>query len=135
MEESPWAVIRRGEPLDSRGLAQRLRKYGVTPDLQRVGDGVARGYTRAQFADAWSRYVVGVAAHESVTSVTSVTDGADNEPDEPAEPVKVVEPSQIPLVDDHPCSICDQKMLHQASIERGHCERCERNLRRDGNAA
>jgi hypothetical protein len=96
IEESPWAVIRRGEPLDSRGLAQRLRKYGVKPDLQRVRDGVARGYTRAQFADAWSRYVVGVAAYESVTSVTTVTDGADNEPDEPVEAVK---PGRIPLVD------------------------------------
>jgi hypothetical protein len=33
------------------------------------------------------------------------------------------------------CPVCGQLMLHQASIERGHCERCERNLRRDGNAA
>jgi uncharacterized protein DUF3631 len=32
IEESPWAVIRRGEPLDARGLAQRLRKYGIKPD-------------------------------------------------------------------------------------------------------
>jgi hypothetical protein len=56
-------------------------------------------------------------------------------PIEPAEPVRVVEPGQTPLVDDHPCSVCDQKMLLPASIERGHCERCERTLRRDGNAA
>ena len=69
MEESPWAVIRRGEPLDARGLSQRLRKYDIKPDLQRIGDEVLRGYTRAQFADAWSRYL----HTESVTSVTEVT--------------------------------------------------------------
>jgi hypothetical protein len=48
MEESPWAVIRRGDPLDARGLAQRLKKYCIRPDLQRVGDQVSRGYTRGQ---------------------------------------------------------------------------------------
>ena len=69
IEESPWAVIRQGEPLDARGLSQRLRKYDIKPDLQRIGDEVLRGYTRAQFADAWSRYL----HTESVTSVTEVT--------------------------------------------------------------
>jgi hypothetical protein len=52
IEEAPWAVICRGEPLDARGLAQRLRKYDIKPDLQRIDDQVSRGYTRAQFADA-----------------------------------------------------------------------------------
>jgi hypothetical protein len=70
MEESPWAVIRRGEPLNARGLAQRLGKYGITPDLQRIGEETGRGYTRSQFTDAWSRYL----STESVTSVTSDTD-------------------------------------------------------------
>jgi len=69
IEESPWAVIRRGEPLDPRGLAQRLRKYDIKPELQRIDDQVSRGYTRAQFADAWSRYL----HTESVTSVTAAT--------------------------------------------------------------
>jgi hypothetical protein len=69
IEEAPWAVIRRGEPLDARGLAQRLRKYDIKPDLQRIDDQVSRGYTRAQFADAWSRYL----STEPVTPVTSAT--------------------------------------------------------------
>ena len=75
VEEGPWAVIRRGEPLDARGLAQRLRKYGIKPDLQRIDEQVSRGYTRAQFADAWSRYL----HTEPVTSVTAVA--AHTEPD------------------------------------------------------
>jgi hypothetical protein len=70
MEESPWAVIRRGEPLNARGLAQRLGKYGITPSYQRIGDETGRGYTRAQFTDAWSRYL----STESATSATADTD-------------------------------------------------------------
>jgi hypothetical protein len=108
IEESPWAVIRRGEPLDARGLAQRLRKYDIKPDLQRTDDQVSRGYTRAQFADTWSRYLpdepshnrandldfrgstcvnnenvgenVGVAAYGTVTSVTSATPQVNAQP-------------------------------------------------------
>ncbi len=72
IEESPWAVIRRGEPLNARGLAQRLGKYGIAPNFQRIGDEMARGYTRAQFADAWSRYLLGDPPYESATSATSV---------------------------------------------------------------
>jgi hypothetical protein len=74
IEEAPWAVIRRGEPLDARGLAQRLRKYDIKPDVQRIDEEVSRGYTRAQFADAWSRYL----PMESVTSVTSVTNAGED---------------------------------------------------------
>ena len=78
IEESPWAVIRKGEPIDARGLAQRLRKYGIEPKPIRDGDRVFKGYTRAQFEDAWSRYLpaLGPADIEEVTSVTAATDRA-----------------------------------------------------------
>jgi hypothetical protein len=76
VEESPWATINKGEPINSRGLAQRLRKYGIEPKLQRDGDSVFRGYARAQFEDAWSRYLepLGPPAIERVTSVTADRD-------------------------------------------------------------
>nr|WP_243703133.1 DUF3631 domain-containing protein [Mycobacterium marinum] len=107
IEESPWGVIRRGEPLDARGLAQRLRKYGIKPDLQRTNEGVSRGYTRAQFADAWSRY----ACTESVTSVTS----------------------DIPGAEPHPlCGSCQATLERPESIARGHCAECA--LRQGGAA-
>jgi Protein of unknown function (DUF3631)/Toprim domain len=75
IEESPWAVIRRGEPLDARGLAQRLKKYGINPDVQRSDGQVLRGYTRGQLSDAWERYLepLGESPKGSVTSVTSAT--------------------------------------------------------------
>ena len=73
MDESPWAVIRRGKPLDARGLSQRLRKYGIGPEPQRVGADVFKGYCRSQFLDAWSRYLTDQAPHRD-SAVTSVTD-------------------------------------------------------------
>lgn len=78
MDESPWASIRRGEALDSRGLANRLSKYGIGSKAQRVGDDVIKGYSSAQFQDAWSRYLDDETApppgDSAVTPVTSTTD-------------------------------------------------------------
>jgi hypothetical protein len=56
LDEAPWGDIR-GKPLDDRGLAARLRKYDVSPKVIRMGEGTCRGYIRADFLDAWSRYV------------------------------------------------------------------------------
>jgi hypothetical protein len=77
-QEAPWATIRRGESIDARGLAQRLKKYGVCSADLRFGEIVLKGYTRGQFEDAWSRYldaeiVSGSVSAESATSATSAT--------------------------------------------------------------
>lgn len=56
LEESPWGDLR-GQPLSARGLAQRLRKFEVRPGDHRFGAGVRKGYLRADFHDAWIRYV------------------------------------------------------------------------------
>lgn len=65
MEESPWIDVRRGGlPMDARGLADRLRPYGIkSHDIRWRGetDGangtVSKGYFRSDFEDAWARYV------------------------------------------------------------------------------
>lgn len=57
LDESPWATIRRGDPMDSRSLANRLGKYGIGSKPQREGERVFKGYSRSQFEDAWKRYV------------------------------------------------------------------------------
>ena len=55
-DESPWNDIR-GKPLTDRGLAMRLRAYGIEPRTLRVGGATPRGYRREDFADAWARYL------------------------------------------------------------------------------
>jgi hypothetical protein len=93
LDESPWGDLR-GKPLDARGLANRLRSYGVGSTTVRIGELVAKGYRREDLHDPWARYLppmvpnsvkpkaeqrgvqdptVGSPAHESVTSVTSTT--------------------------------------------------------------
>lgn len=73
MDESPWSQIRRGNPLDARGLSNRLGKYGIKPKSLRTSSGVVKGYDATELADAWTRYLSPVQPPESVTSVTSVT--------------------------------------------------------------
>ena len=55
--ESAWADIH-GKPLNDRGLATRLRKYGVKPKVFRMGDSTPRGYLAADLDDPWKRYVL-----------------------------------------------------------------------------
>ena len=56
LPESPWGDLR-GKPLDERGLAKRLRAYGVKPKTLRTGAGTPRGYSRADLEDQWRRYL------------------------------------------------------------------------------
>jgi hypothetical protein len=60
LEESPWPAFgKQGKALDARGLALRLRAYGIRSDNLPRDDGGARlkGYFAASLADAWMRYV------------------------------------------------------------------------------
>jgi hypothetical protein len=105
MDDAPWGDIR-GKPLDPRGLARRLAKYGVERHTVRIGVVTGKGYSRADLSDPWRRYLepecdrvsagiterekrekgdsgqstlaVGTPPLVSVTSVTSVT--ADTDP-------------------------------------------------------
>src|SRR5262249_3046062 len=57
IETSPWGDLW-GKPLDARGLARRLRPFGVIPKSVRLDDGkTPKGYTLDQFKDAFARYL------------------------------------------------------------------------------
>lgn len=70
-EEAPWSDLR-GKPLDARALARILKPYGIASKTVREGDVTAKGYERADFADAWARYL-SLFAIGGVTSVTPDT--------------------------------------------------------------
>jgi hypothetical protein len=72
LDERPWSNLR-GEPLDARGLAYRLKRYDVKPDVHRFDTVTARGYLRADFEDAWSRYLPSLIPTNCVTRVTPET--------------------------------------------------------------
>lgn len=70
LPESPWGDLH-GKPLDERGLAKRLKAYGVKPKTIRTNSGTPRGYSRADLEDQWLRYLP--SPHKSKTSKTSET--------------------------------------------------------------
>jgi hypothetical protein len=84
LEESPWGDLK-GKPLDSRGLARRLREHDIKPITIRTATSTPKGYRRSAFMDAWSRYLPkspgsaemerdeGAPHYESATAATSAT--------------------------------------------------------------
>jgi hypothetical protein len=115
LEESPWAVIRKGEPLNARGLANRLGRYGIRPSQYRVdADDRIRGYHRSAFVDAWSRYLPGSASTESESSETSGTP-AGSVPDDS----DVSDPMEA-----NPRCPCGNQLASEESRHRGYCTPC-----------
>jgi hypothetical protein len=76
LEDQPWGDIK-GKPLDERSLARRLRAYSIKPStVYAPGRGSnPKGYTKADFHDAWGRYVDASPAPpgKAATSATSAT--------------------------------------------------------------
>jgi uncharacterized protein DUF3631 len=67
----------KGKQLNDRGLAYRLREFGVkSRTLNLGGESRAKGYVREDLHDAWKRYLTPPPPlpQGSVTSVTSVTE-------------------------------------------------------------
>jgi hypothetical protein len=56
LEESPWASLR-GKPLDARGLAYRLRQYGIASMDVKVDRKTLKGYRREHLWDSFARYL------------------------------------------------------------------------------
>jgi len=70
--EWPWARAQKGNPLDQRGLASRLRDYGVRPEVVHPTRDVSpRGYKLATFRDVFERYLQGDS--ENLTARTHAT--------------------------------------------------------------
>jgi hypothetical protein len=56
LPEAPWNDLK-GKALNDRGLALRLRQYGIKSKQVRIGDITRKGYERADFIDVWKRYL------------------------------------------------------------------------------
>jgi putative DNA primase/helicase len=83
-EEKPWATFHRGQAITPRQVAKRLKEYGILSHTIRIGSETAKGYTREQCREAFSRYL-SAPPHLSVTpsqpsihAGSGVTDNSDN---------------------------------------------------------
>lgn len=77
MEEAPWGDLR-GKPLNERGLASKLRNYGIKRKQIRVGGWTGKGYSREDLHDAWVRYLP--QGQKGETTETGETGEADSGP-------------------------------------------------------
>ena len=65
-EEWPWGEWRQGKQITARGVASILKPYGIRPQQVSAGS----FYRKAQFTDAWQRYLALPPASLSATSAT-----------------------------------------------------------------
>jgi Protein of unknown function (DUF3631) len=134
LEEAPWSDLK-GKPLNPRGLATRLRQYGITRKKVRFGSETTWGYARADLVDAWTRYL-SPAPPESGTSGTEAPEpkaGADfsvpdDVPDTPGVPDHAsqsgtLEASNSAIVPDVP----DSGLAQEADCV-GACNHCNKPI-------
>lgn len=56
-DEKSWATYNRGQPIKPRQLAKRLGEYDIKSKTVRIGYDTPKGFERAQFDDAFIRYL------------------------------------------------------------------------------
>jgi hypothetical protein len=66
LESRPWSDWKQGKPISTRAVADRLKTFDVFPG----SNGTARGYHRAGFEDAWSRYPVSKPSNRQTANKT-----------------------------------------------------------------
>jgi putative DNA primase/helicase len=57
LPESDYAEWAKGKPISQKHLTNMLKDFGIRPQQVRVNGHQVRGYLRAQFEDAWARYL------------------------------------------------------------------------------
>jgi putative DNA primase/helicase len=83
-EEKPWATFHRGQAITPRQVSRRLKEYGIMSHTIRIGSETAKGYTREQCHEAFSRYLSTppdlsvTTSQPSIHAGSGVTDNSDD---------------------------------------------------------
>jgi|GEM_PF-1506093 hypothetical protein len=76
MEEAPWSRFHHGDkPLSANGLARLLNDFGIKSRELKIAGTNRNGYERADFADAWGRFLQASAVVESTASTSLINQG------------------------------------------------------------
>lgn len=67
MEDRPWKEYRRGTPISQPQLANLLAPFGIGPHTIRLGSETPKGYEKADFQDAFVRYLLPNPAEAATT--------------------------------------------------------------------
>ena len=68
MEDRPWPGYRKGWPITKHQIARLLAPFGIRPKQLWIDQNKTRGYERADFEDAFSRYLPTLETVEPVGS-------------------------------------------------------------------
>lgn len=78
MEEAPWSRFHHGDkPLSANGLAKLLSDFGIKSHELKIAGTNRNGYERADFADAWARFLETSAVTESTASTSLTNQGVE----------------------------------------------------------
>ena len=79
MTDRPWPEAHRGHPITATWLARKLHGFGISTSTIRINAERLNGYTLADFADAFARYVPeeGESKRDSVTTPDSIGENSD----------------------------------------------------------
>lgn len=80
--DAGWSTYNRGRALTPRQVANFLKPYGIIPKTVRLDSSTPKGYDRAQFEDAFKRYLPELAIPEP-EPVATPTPGPKAAPDTP----------------------------------------------------
>ncbi len=132
LEESPWADLR-GKALDARGLANRLKQFGISSTKVKIGGRALRGYRREHLWETFDRYLPPLLESTELEEPTEPPRSEDtcgrafSSPDGAPEPVsdpgirpKVPEDPEVPLPGGSGphsgCSECGAPPPHRGSF-------------------
>jgi hypothetical protein len=132
MDESPWMDIK-GRPLTDRGLAERLKPYGIKSKDVRIGDKHLKGYYASDLYEAWNIYLAPPVRDKGDKRdnfdnknnfVADVTDVAHGEPKEAAQETTMTDADNDPfdslkdesLVPDLPAFLDRRKNPHSSPL-------------------
>lgn len=78
MIDRPWPEAHLGKPITEVWMARRLKSFGIAPRTVRVGSDTAKGYHRADFDEAFDRYLSDQvkSKRHSVTTTADVDDSS-----------------------------------------------------------
>lgn len=87
MEAQPWRDWNKGKGMNASALAKQVRDFHVYSNGIRIRGKTAKGYMKADFEDAWSRYCPQTVAscRNAVTTRTNIDDLHDLEESQPSE--------------------------------------------------
>lgn len=103
LEESPWADCRRGNAINPAQLGRMLREFEISSKSVRIGCTSKKGYSLAQFQDAFRRYLPTTPSQGVTTS--QVNNNAACGENQKVTPENSVTPSNRPKANEH--AVCD----------------------------